>query len=300
MSISTLLSFVVPPDWNGRTIDSFLRNRMGFSRRIIRSLKKEDGIRVNGEVAPAWRLLIAGEKLELYLPMVEQAINPEPLPLAVVYEDQDLAVIDKPSGMLVHPVKKYQSGTLANGLLYRWRAAGESCSFHPVHRLDRLTSGLVLVAKNQWVHQQLSLQLKSGKMSRLYLAICKGDFLKISGRIDAPIKEQIDSAVRIIEAGGKPALTRYRVIRKTEYSALLAVKLYTGRTHQIRVHLSHLGYPLWGDPLYGTPDQNLPRIGLHAVSLSFHHPRLERKIKVKAELPADLKRLATRLGIIRC
>lgn len=299
MPISTLLSFIVPPDWKGRTIDSFLRNRLGFSRRIIRSLKKEDGIRINGEYAPAWRQLNGGEELELYLPLVEQAINPEPIPLAVIYEDQDLVVIDKPPGMLVHPVKKHQSGTLANGLLYRWRAAGESCSFHPVHRLDRLTSGLVLVAKNQWVHQQLSLQLKSGKMSRFYLALCKGNLPKISGKIDAPIKEQIDTAARIIDSSGKPAITRYRVLRRKEYSTLLAVKLYTGRTHQIRIHLSHLGYPLWGDPLYGTPDQNLTRTALHAVSLSFHHPRLGRKIKLKAGLPGDLKLLATDLGLLK-
>lgn len=298
MPISTLLNFVVPPDWKGRTIDSFLRNKLGFSRRIIRSLKKEDGIRINGEHAPVWRQLNGGEELELYLPLVEQAINPEPIPLAVIYEDPDLVVVDKPPGMLVHPVKKHQTGTLANGLLYRWRAAGESCSFHPVHRLDRLTSGLVLVAKNQWVHQQLSLQLKSGKMSRFYLALCKGNFPKISGKIDAPIKEQIDTAARIIDSSGKPAVTRYRVLRRKEYSALIAVKLYTGRTHQIRIHLSYLGYPLWGDPLYGTPDQNLTRTALHAVSLSFQHPRLGRKFKLKAGLPVDLKLLATDLGLL--
>lgn len=294
---TTLLTFNVPSDWKGRTIDSFLRNQMRFSRRILRSLKKEGDIRINGEVVPAWRHLDGDEQLELNLPLLEQNINPEPIPLSVIYEDQDLVVIDKPPGMLVHPVKQFQSGTIANALLYRWRVADEACSFHPVHRLDRLTSGLVLIAKNQWIHQQLSLQLDSGEISRLYLAFCKGKIMNNSGKINAPIKEQSNSAQRIIQADGKPAVTRYRVIRKLEYSALLAVKLFTGRTHQIRVHFSHIGYPLWGDPLYGNPDQNLARTALHAVSLSFNHPRLERKIKVKSELPTDLKLLAERLGI---
>ncbi len=298
MPHSTLLTFNISSNWKGRTIDSFLRNQMRLSRRILRSLKKEGGIQIDGQVVPAWRQLDGGEQLELYLPLVKQNINPEPLPLAIIYEDQDLVVVDKPPGMLVHPVKKFQSGTLANALLYRWRAAGESFSFHPIHRLDRLTSGLVLIAKNQWIHQQLSLQLGSDEISRLYLAFCKGKIMSVSGKINAPIKDQDDSALRIIEADGKPAITRYRVIQTTEYSALLAVKLYTGRTHQIRVHLSHLGYPLWGDPLYGSPDPNLARTALHAVSISFTHPRLGRRIKLKSELPADLKMLAVRLGIM--
>lgn len=296
MSDSILLSFEIPLDWKGRTIDSFLRNRMRFSRRIIRSLKKEDGIRINGKVVPAWQQLNGGEHLELHIPFTEQNINPEQLPLTIVYEDQDLVIVDKPPGMLVHPVKKYQSGTLANALLHRWRAAGEICSFHPVHRLDRLTSGLVLIAKNPWAHQQLSMQLDSGKISRLYLAFCYGEVNNISGKINAPIKEQSDSALRVIEAGGKPALTRYRVIQRTESSTLLAVKIFTGRTHQIRVHLCHLGYPLVGDPLYGTPEQNPPRTALHAAGLSFNHPRLGRRIKLKTDLPADLKMLALKLG----
>lgn len=298
MPTSAQLTIIISQEWKGRTIASFLLNQMRFSRRILRSLKKEGGIRINGEIVPAWRQLYGGEQLELQLPLMEQNINPESIPLAVIYEDQDLVVIDKPPGMLVHPVKKFQSGTLANALLYRWRSAGEVCSFHPVHRLDRLTSGLVLIAKNQWIHQQLSLQLNCGKISRLYLAFCNGAFQKISGKIDAPIKDQPDSALRIIEADGKPAITRYRVIRKTAYSSLLAVKLYTGRTHQIRVHLSHLGYPLLGDPLYGVSDQIITRTALHALRLSFIHPRWERKIKLKAELPADLKMLAARLGVM--
>lgn len=297
MPDSTLLTFEIPSEFEGRTIDSFLRNQMHFSRSIVRSLKREAGIRINGEVVPVWLQLGGGEILEIHLPPVEQNINPEQLPLTVLYDDQDLIIIDKPPGMLVHPVKKFQSGTIANALLHRWRAAGEPCSFHPIHRLDRLTSGLVLVAKNKWAHQQLSRQLDSGIISRLYLAFCHGKVEKISGKIDAPIKEQYDSALRIIDPEGKPAVTRYRVVRQTKSSSLLAVKIFTGRTHQIRVHLSYLAYPIWGDPLYGTDGQNPSRTALHAVSLSFIHPRLNKKIKIKAELPEDLKSLAERLGL---
>ncbi|NLY74285.1 MAG: RluA family pseudouridine synthase [Firmicutes bacterium] len=297
MSAATLLNIKIPSEWKGGTIASFLRVRMGLSRRTIRALKREAGIRINGEVAPVWRRLTGGEELELRFTPAKQSIIPEEIPLAVIYEDQDLTIIDKPPGMLVHPVKKFQSGTLANALLFRWRAAAESSSFHPVHRLDRLTSGLVLVAKNPWIHQQLSLQLASGKMSRLYLAFCKGNLPRNSGKIDAPIKEQTASALRIIETGGKPAVTRYRVIAKTEYSTLAAVKLYTGRTHQIRVHLSHLQCPIWGDPLYGIPERDLPRPALHAVKLTFEHPRSGKRLIVKSELPADLKKLAVSLGL---
>lgn len=297
MSDPTPLTFNIPLEWKGKTIDSFLRNQMHFSRSILRSLKKEAGIRINGQAVPAWYQLNGGELLEIHLPLVEQNINPEQLPLTVLYDDQDLIIIDKPPGMLVHPVKRFQSGTIANALIYRWRAAGETCSFHPLHRLDRLTSGLVLIAKNQWAHQQLSRQLNSGKISRLYLAFCHGKVEKVSGKIDAPIKEQNDSALRIIDPEGKPAVTRYRVIRQTESSSLLAVKIFTGRTHQIRAHLAYLTYPIWGDPLYGINDQNPSRTALHAVSLSFIQPRLAKKIKIKAALPDDLKNLAERLGL---
>ncbi|NLW47978.1 MAG: RluA family pseudouridine synthase [Firmicutes bacterium] len=298
MSNSTLLTFEISSDWKGRTIESFLRNQVKFSRRILRSIKKENGIRINGEIVPAWYQLWGGEHLELHLPPVVQNINPESIPLAVIYEDHDLVLIDKPPGMLVHPVKKYQSGTLANALVHRWLAAGETCSFHPVHRLDRLTSGLVLIAKNSWTHQQLSIQLGSGEISRLYLAFCNGRVKNCSGKINAPIEEQPDSALRVIGAGGKQALTRYRVIQRTDSSTLLAVKIFTGRTHQIRVHLSHLGYPLMGDPLYGTQGEDLARTGLHAVCLSFTHPRFKKRMRIKTALPADLKKLALRFGLL--
>jgi 23S rRNA pseudouridine1911/1915/1917 synthase len=163
--------------------------------------------------------------------------------------------------------------------------------------LDQLTSGLVLIGKNRWAHQQLAIQLGSGEISRLYLAFCNGRVKNYSGKINAPIEEQPDSALRTIGAGGKQALTRYRVVQRADSATLLAVKIFTGRTHQIRVHFSHLGYPLIGDPLYGSAEENLARTALHAVCLSFTHPRFKKRIRIKTALPADLKKLALKLGL---
>lgn len=283
-----LLVYEIPQLWSGRTIDSFLRQELRLSRSRVRDLKKRNGIYLDHQSVPAWQSLRGGERLVLEISPLVQHFEAEAIPLDIIYEDPDLVVVNKPAGMVVHPVKKYQSGTLANALIHHWAQSGEKVSFHPVHRLDRLTTGLVLIAKNPLAHQQLALQIQEGTLRRLYLALCTGVPFQNSGKIIASILDIPDSPRREVLEEGKNAMTRFRVIEHNSSASLLAVKLFTGRTHQIRAHLAHLGNPLWGDPLYGQPDPAFPRPALHAVRLSFFHPRTRKKIRLESVLPEDL------------
>lgn len=285
--------------WNGRTIESILRHEFRLSRKQVIALKKCNGVTLNGRPVLIKEKLSGGEDLVIQIPInTTQNFLPEKIPLSIIYEDPDLIIIDKPAGLLVHPVRYHQSGTLANALAYHWQVTGKVASFHPVHRLDKLTSGLLLVAKSSWAHQQLSLQIKEEEFHRLYLAITKGIPPATSGEISFPIKRGQNGIKRIIEAGGQPAITRYRVIRQSKDSSLLAIRLITGRTHQIRVHLSHLGAALWGDPLYGASDEHLLRPALHAASLRFKHPRTHKLLTFKSPLPEDLCTLGESLNLI--
>jgi 23S rRNA pseudouridine1911/1915/1917 synthase len=248
--------------------------------------------------------------LDLIFPHPHQSIHPEIMSLSILYEDNDLIVLNKPVGQVVHPVRNYQNGTLANGLIAHWQQTGEnSATFHPVHRLDRLTSGLVLIAKSPWAHQQMALQLANNQMRRLYSAVCKGIPSRSTGKITLPVQrfnsqnkatsietEEFFPGVKwIVYPGGKPCATRYRVLQTSKEASLIAVKLLTGRTHQIRTHFSHLGFPLWGDSLYGNPGPEINRPALHAVRLTFNHPCTFKKIKLEAEIPSDFHRLLVEL-----
>jgi 23S rRNA pseudouridine1911/1915/1917 synthase len=278
-------------------VDAFLRQQVGLSRSRIRALKKYNAIWLDD--CPVWvNHVLAGDEqlvLQIATPHEQPQIIPEPIPLNLLYEDQDLAIVNKPAGMVVHPVKKHQSGTLANALVYHWQAQMEPVSFHPVHRLDRLTSGVIVIAKNAWAHQQLDQQIASGTIKRLYLAICQGAPQPASAKISAPIQSFPETPRREIRANGQSAVTRYRILRQSPPAALLAVKLFTGRTHQIRVHLAYLDHALWGDPLYGRSEADFPRPALHAAQISFIHPRSGLPLKFKAPIPEDFRDLAERL-----
>lgn len=255
---------------------------------MVRRLKGSAGILRNGGPVYLNQLCRSGDRITLYLEPLEQGyLSPEALPLAIVYEDDDLVIVDKPSGMLVHPVHNQTSGTLANGLVAHWLDREEAVSFHPVHRLDKLTSGLILIAKNPWCHQQMARQLTDRTMRRIYLAFCRGSLDRISGVIALPLKETQYVMKREITPEGKAAITRYRVLRYTSNGTLVAVKLLSGRTHQIRAHFAGIDHPLWGDPLYGPAEPSLPRLALHAVKLSFTHPRTGSRLTFKAPVPDD-------------
>lgn len=332
MSNHTSLRVEIPQDWTGRTLATFLRNQLNLSRTRIRILKKNNCIFINDSPTRVSYQLQGGEFLELIFPRPDQNIRPEALALSIIYEDDDFVVVDKPVGQVVHPVKDYQSGTLANALIEHWQQMGaDSATFHPVHRLDRLTSGLVLIAKSPWVHQQIACQFDNQHFHRLYLAICKGVPSHWSGRINLPVAREISPPLDLenvtiiqnkippmtgvkwtldaqgkpapvtpgvkwtVDAQGKPAITRYRILKKFPDCCLITLKLFTGRTHQIRIHLSHLGFPLWGDSLYGDMEPDFPRPALHAVRLSFIHPRTRQKIKLRADIPPDFHLLLAKL-----
>lgn len=288
------LNIIIPPEWNGRTVDSFLRQKMLFSRTFIRQLKKTNGILVNEN--PVWTnyRLQTTEQLKIIFQPATQAIIPQSLPLDIIYEDPDLIVINKRPGMLVHPVHNQTEGTIANALLGYWQDRNSSASFHPVHRLDKLTSGLVLIAKSAWAHQQLALQLHDGTFHRLYLAICHGVPERLHSKITAPLKETQYVMRREVAAEGKPSSTVYHVLKGFKTASLVAVRILSGRTHQIRVHFHHIGHSLWGDPLYGEDDPLFPRPALHATRVVFTHPRTGKRVRLQVDLPEDIQLLLSR------
>jgi 23S rRNA pseudouridine1911/1915/1917 synthase len=291
MSEQNQLHYSVPLSWAGRTLDSLLRHKLNLSRSQIRALKKTAGICLNSK--PAWvsARLEGGESLTINLDPAEQHIVPEELPLNIIYEDADLIVINKAAGMIVHPVGVHTNGTLANALVHHWQITNQSASFHPVHRLDRFTSGIIVIAKNPWAHQQLSRQIEESHFHRLYFAICQGLPTRKSAKISAPLQLAGQGFRWEVTNEGKPAITRYRVLAQTTNVSLLAVKLFTGRTHQIRAHFAYLGIPLWGDSIYDQNGSPTLRPALHAVRLSFIHPRYQTRLQFTAPLPEDLQQV---------
>lgn len=214
------------------------------------------------------------------------------LPIELLYEDDHLLIANKPAGMMVHPVREEQDGTLVHALAAHFAQRGEQVSIHPVHRLDKDTSGAILIAKSSYGHQLADRLLREGGIHREYVAVVSGLLEKQRGTIDAPIgRDPKHPTKRRVALGGDAAVTHYEVIKQSSYMSMVRVWLETGRTHQIRVHFEHIGHPLAGDAMYGGARGLLRRQALHASSLTFHHPLLNEKLQCEAPLPADLKRL---------
>lgn len=296
------LTFTVRPEDDGRTLAGLLRTRYGMSRGLIRRLKKPGCALADGEEIPMTGRVRAGQVISLYLPAEAQSrVRPEPQPLAIVYEDRDLLVVEKPAGVLVHPSGVDRGGTLVNGVAHYLISRGEPSAAGPVTRLDRDTSGLVLFAKHPHAHHRLCVALAAGKVQRRYLALAEGDVQPDEGVIEAPIRRAPGALTRrAVLPGGQPARTYYRVLGRYNAApvglagrfSLLELTLQTGRTHQIRVHLAHIGHPLLGDAMYGRAlPGRLERQALHAHSLAFPHPRDGRPLTLASDLPDDLRAL---------
>lgn len=288
---SNYLEYRVPSKDAGRRIRYILSGSLGLSRALIQRLRDNNRVRLNGQSVFLTEYAQAGDLLSIDLMFDEESfITPERMDLTIIAEDEDFLVINKPPGILVHPVGRHQSGTLANGVLYHWQREGIMSKFRPIHRLDRDTSGLVLIGKNQFAHQSLARQLDARTIYREYLALVEGTFSASQGSINLPIARKPGSIIeRCVSPLGQEAVTHYTVLKQWDSLSLLKLNLETGRTHQIRVHLSHLGHPLLGDTLYGGDDALIKRQALHSHIFGFKHPRTGLPVQFQAELAPDIR-----------
>ena len=290
---------------DGRRLDVLLSEQTGLSRSRVAALM-EEGLCVSGgkECRKAGTKLPEGQEVILTVPAPREAVpQAEDIPLEILYEDEDLAVVVKPRGMVVHPAAGHPDGTLVNALLARLDSLGGiGGELRPgiVHRLDKETSGLMLVAKNDETQEALSLMLKDREIEKHYRALAEGKFKEPEGEIDAPIdRSKKDRKKMAVDPEGRPALTRWKVLAEGTGCTLLDVHILTGRTHQIRVHLKSIGHPVCGDELYGyEKGVKVPCLMLHAYSLAFLHPRTKEQMRFTAELPEDFITGLKKNGII--
>lgn len=279
----------------GKNLKTLLKQRFKMSAALISALKQsDDGICVNGERKHVNYILEEGD--EVVITMRESAsenIVPAEMELDIVYEDEDLLIINKLPGMPTHPSAGHYEDTLANGLAYYFSSKSEPRIFRAVNRLDKDTSGLMAVAKNGYTHARLCDAIKDGALKRRYEAIVCGD-IKEDGTVNAPIGRAGDSTIRReVRADGQDAVTHYCVLKRMGEYTLLELKLETGRTHQIRVHMAHIGHPLLGDWLYGEENKDLfPRQALHSCFISLIQPVTGEKLEFSAEPPQDMRNFA--------
>lgn len=288
MEISKTICVSIDNSLDGKTIKTIIRNNLGISAAIMTKLKKyPDGILLGGVHQNVNKVVKCGDVLTLNIrDAASQNIEPVCIPLDILFEDDEIVAINKPRNMPTHPSQNHHHDTLANGVMYRYKDT--SFTFRPITRLDRDTSGVVLIAKNQLAASVLSEQMQSFKIQKQYVAVCHGIFENKRAIIDAPIARAEGSGIlRKVSDSGKPAITEYQITE--EFGSLSIVKLTpkTGRTHQLRVHMAHLGHPIYGDDMYGSDVQNASTL-LHCHKICFYHPHTKQLMEICAPMPEDI------------
>lgn len=295
------LIFIVKEINHNIDIKDYLKEVENLSGRFVRKAMRDGRIFVNGEKVIKKHKLAKNDLIEIYMQEDEQQnIEPEDMNIEIVYEDSDIIVINKKPGLVVHPTKNHPTGTLSNGILYHFKKNGEKSIVRLVNRLDRDTSGLIIVAKNQFSHMRLAADMGKDSFKKIYIAVVHGKIEKKQGIINLPIykEEESESIKRIVDDRGQESITKYKVLEELSKSSIVKLELETGRTHQIRVHMFYLGHPLYGDSLYGNGEEEkeyIERQALHAYKLEFPHPRTGKILKLKCSLPKDIENLIEKL-----
>lgn len=279
-------------------VKELLKRNFGFSSRLLTKLKVHGGVELNGAPVKMYIKPEPGSRITVRLPREKSEFEPENIPISVVFEDDDLLIINKQPGFVVHPTKGHPCHTIANGIMNYMEQNNKSFKIRFINRLDMDTSGLLIVAKNSHCQDDFSKQMMDNAVKKKYVAVVKGILKKDQGTIDLPIdREQEDHVKRAVMDGGYPSVTHYKVLERYKKGyTLVELLLETGRTHQIRVHMSHIGHPVVGDVLYGEAEVWLiERQALHAKYLSFTHPVSGEAMEVAAPLPQDILKLIEKI-----
>ena len=276
-----------------------IKKRFSFSSRFMTKIKYQNLIKLNGETVPGWVVPKVGDLVSVSLPEEASHFEPEDIPIDILYEDDDLLFINKNPGLTVHPTKGHPSHTMANALMKYELDTNQNFKIRFVNRLDMDTSGILIVAKNSYAQAELNKQMSENITEKKYTAVAEGiieedDFI-IDKPIGLPSPDQKNREILKVEDGGYESQTGVKVLKRFDDATLIECKLFTGRTHQIRVHLSSIGHPLIGDPLYGNESELIKRQALHASSFSLIHPVTKKRLLVEAPLPMDIIELIDKL-----
>lgn len=293
----TLWEYCLQASDTGQKYVTILIHKFHFSLRLLQRLKQGEQVWVDGHFSYLSARGKEGELLSIRLSSNEEpTILGENMPLSILYEDEYLLGVNKPVGQVVHPTHRYLTNTLGNAVVGYWESHGEHRIYRPIHRIDQNTSGVVVIAKNQFAHQQLAWQLERGQINKRYLGFVSGVITKSEGTIDENIGFAPGSFIRrMVDPSGQPARTHFKVLECYPKATLLEFILDTGRTHQIRVHCESSGHPLLGDDLYDGDTTLITRQALHSSEYSFLHPVTQMPVVIRAPFPEDLQLLMQKL-----